>query len=269
MLTSIRASMCHLLFYTRWRTPPGEGQELEDQKVPLERVILFSLWVKGQLLRRVQNLRHLASVVDNVGEAGRVEVRHGNPGAHRAGAGIRGRSEINISHFVKIKKVDWMPSPLIRQRGLMRLITRVLASHGWFVVDEAEFGLILFLQTGGPRWSFALFHHYQLNLSWIRSIVSPPSLKMLSFRGDRFNFLTSSRLRSQTCVPTCRQRSATESRRNEDGDDTEMSIQRDVITACRDERAGPPQLISGDSKHQWRKPGANNQVRGIKTLLKR
>lgn len=106
----------------------------------------------------------------------------------------------------EFKKVDWKPSPPIRQRGLMGLITRALTSHGWIVVDEADLGLILFF-PGGLQWSFVLFHHYQLNLSWIRSTVSPPSLKMLSFRGDRFNFLTSSRLRSQTCISTCRQRS--------------------------------------------------------------
>lgn len=98
---------------------------------------------------------------------------------------------------------------------------------GWWDRLWADFTF----PDGGLRWSFTLFHHYQLNLSWIRSILSPPSLKMLSFRGDRFNFLTSSRLRSQTCISICRQLSATESRRNEDRDDTEMPIQRDVITA--------------------------------------
>lgn len=58
-------------------------------------------------------------------------------------------TEKNISQFVKLKKVDWKPSPPIRQRGLMGLITRALASHGLFVVDEADFGLILFFQRGG------------------------------------------------------------------------------------------------------------------------
>lgn len=120
-----------------------------------------------------------------------------------------------------------MPSPPIRQRGLMRLITAALASHGWFCGWWGRLWVDFIFPEGGRRRSFVLFHHYQLNLSWIRSTVSQDA----QLQGDRFNFLTSSRLRSQTCISTCRQRSATKSRQNEDTDDTEMSIQRDNITA--------------------------------------
>lgn len=111
MLTCKRvASMCQSLLYTgfyaqwdgKWRALPGEGQELEDQEVPLERIALFTLGVKGQLLHGVQNLGHLASVIHNVGEAGRVEVSHRNPGAHRTGAGIRGDGD--TLQFVKLKE---------------------------------------------------------------------------------------------------------------------------------------------------------------------